>query len=124
MPATDLRWRLRLRYYAAMLSVAVFAAVLGAVAAFTTDRIEMLPHLLGEIATWLVVVNAAGALFILRPVDRWLSGATTALAELERRVRVLPRVSGLWLFALTATAMLGHAAGLSGSWSAFAGEPL
>jgi len=123
VPATDLRWRLRLRYYAAMLSVSPFAAALGAAAALTTGRLEMLPHLLSEIATWLVVVNAVGALFILRPVDRWLSGATTGLAELERRVRVLPRVSGLWLFALTATAMLGHAAGLSGSWSAFAGEP-
>lgn len=72
MLVPDLRWRLRLRYYAAMLSVAVFAAALGAAAALMTDRLEMLPHLLSEIATWLVVVNAAGALLILRPVDRWI----------------------------------------------------
>lgn len=123
VPARESRWRLTLPYYASMLSVAVFAAALGAAAAFTTDRLELLPHLLREIGTWLVAVNAIGAWFILRPVDRWLRGATTAQAELERRVRALPRLSGLWVFLLTATTMLAHAAGLSGSWSTFAGEP-
>lgn len=119
----ETRWRLTLPYYASMLSVAVFAASLGAAAAFTTDRLELLPHLLGEIGTWLVAVNAVGAWFILRPVDRWLRGTKTAQSELERRVRALPRLSGSWVFVLTATTMLAHAAGLSGSWSTFAGEP-
>lgn len=122
MLAPDSRRRLTLHYYAAMLSAAVLAAAFGSAAAYTTDHLESLPHLLTQIAVWLAIVNAAGALVIFRPVDRCLRGATVAQPALERRIRALPKLSGLWLFALTAAAMLGHAAALSGSWSALAGE--
>ena len=122
MLAPDLQSRLRLHYYAGMLSAAVFAAALGSATAYTTDHLESLPHLLTQIAVWLAIVNAAGAFVILRPVDRCLRGATVAQPALERRIHALPRLSGLWLFALTAAAMLGHATALSGSWSALAGE--
>ncbi len=105
-----------------MLSAAVFAAALGSAAAYTTDHLESLLHLLTQIALWLAIVNAAGAFVILRPVDRFLRGATVAQPALERRIHSLPRLSGLWLFFLTAAAMLVYAATLSGSWSALAGE--
>ncbi|TAK48835.1 MAG: adenylate/guanylate cyclase domain-containing protein [Betaproteobacteria bacterium] len=104
-----------------MLSAAVFAAALGSVAAYTTDHLESLPHLLAEIALWLGIVNAAGALVILRPVGRFLRGAAVVQPAFERRMRALPRISGLWLSALTAAALLGHAAALNGSWGDFAG---
>ena len=122
VPVPDTRWHLRLHYYAAMLSAPVLAAALAAAAAYTMDHLESLPHLLTQIAVWLAIVNAAGALVIFGPVDRSLRGATVARPVLERRIRALPRLSGLWLFALAAAAMLGHATALSGSWSALAGE--
>jgi class 3 adenylate cyclase len=105
-----------------MLSVAAFAAALGSAAAYATDQLDSLPHLLTEIAVWLAIVNAVGAIVILLPVDRYLRGATVAQPALEGRIHALPKLSGLWLFALTYAAMLGHAAALSGSWSALAGE--
>jgi len=111
-----------LHYYAGMLSAAVLAAALGSVAAYTTDHLESLPHLLTEIAVWLGIVNAAGALVILRPVGRFLRGAAVVQAVFERRMRALPRMSGLWLSVLTAAALLRHAAVLNGPWGDFAGE--
>jgi len=114
--------RLRSHYYAAMLSVAALAAALGSAAAYATDQLDSLPHLLTQIGVWLVIVNAVGATVILRPVDRCLRGATVAQGMLEGRIHALPRLSGWWLFALTYAAMLGHATALSGSWRALAGE--
>ena len=122
MLVPDSRRRLRLHYYAAMLSAPVLAAALALATAYTMDHLESLPHLLTQIAVWLAIVNAAGARAIFGPVDRYLRGATVAQPALERRIRSLPRLSGLWLFALTAAAMLGHAAAQSGSWSTLAGE--
>jgi len=116
------KFPLKLRYYAAMLTVAPFAAALAWAAAYATRDLESLPHLLTQIALWLAVVNAAGAFVLLRPVDRYLRGATAAQTALEGRIHALPKLSGLWLFALTAIAMLEHAAVLTGSWSTFAEE--
>ena len=103
-PAGDARRRLKLHYYAAMLSAAVVAAVLGSAAAYTGGQFDSLPHLLVQIAVWLVLVNIVGAFTIFRPVDRFLRGETSAGPALERRIRALPRLSGLWFFGLAAAA--------------------
>ena len=121
-PAGDARRRLSLHYYAAMLSAAAVAAALGSAAAYTGGQFDSLPHLLVQIAVWLVLVNIVGAFIIFRPVDRYLRGEASARGALEGRIRALPGLSGLWLFGFAAAAMLGHAATSGGFWDAAAGE--
>ncbi|MEW6688391.1 MAG: adenylate/guanylate cyclase domain-containing protein [Pseudomonadota bacterium] len=116
--------RLKLHYYAAMLSPAAVAAVLGSAAAYAGDGMGSLAHLLVQIALWLVAVNLAGVVLIFRPVDRSLRGEAAAPPALERRLRSLPVLSGLWIFGLTAAAMLGHAGMTGGLWEIGTGEQL
>lgn len=107
-----------------MLSAAVVAASLGTASAFSTGGDAVLPELLGWIAALLVVVNSVGAIWFYRPIRQFLSGREEAGPALERRMRMLPAVSGFWIFGLTAGAMIGDAAGGRGAFGALASESL
>lgn len=116
-PARAMRWR----YFALMLSTAVVAALLGAIAAYASGSMVLLPALFGWMALLLLVVNLAGAAAFYRPIQRHFSGATVAPERFELAVRRLPLRSGLWVFLLAATAILGHASSAHGSWQAMTG---
>ena len=118
MPALSAARRLAWRYYGSMLSAAAVAAALGAASAYATGGAALLPDLLIWIAALLVGVNFGGAIFIYWPVRRYLTGGEAANPALERRVRALPALSGLWVFGLTAAAMVGDAAAAQGSFGA------
>jgi len=115
--ARAMRWR----YFALMLSTAVVAALLGAIAAYASGSMVLLPALLGWMALLLLVVNLAGAAVFYRPIQRHFSGATVAPERFEFGVRRLPLRSGLWVFVLAAIAILGHASSAHGSWQAMTG---
>lgn len=112
---------MRWRYFGLMLSTAAVAAVLGAIAAYASGSMVLLPTLLGWMALLLLVVNFIGAAFFYGPLGRHLAGETVPPERLDIAVRRLPRRSGLWVFTLAAVAMLGHASAAHGSWQAMAG---
>jgi len=112
--------RLEWRYYGAMLSAAAVAAALGAASAYATGSAALLPGLLLWIAVLLAGVNLAGAALLYRPIRSQLASGGPTFALLEHRAQRLPALSGMWVFGLTVTAMIGEAAAAQGSWSALA----
>lgn len=124
MAATTAARRLAWRYYGSMLSAAPVAAALGAASAYATGGVNLLPDLLGWVAALLVVVNLGGTVWIYRPVRRYLRDGAAVHLALERRVRALPALSGIWIFGLTAAAMVGDAAGSQGAFGALAQQSL
>lgn len=112
---------LKFRYYALMLSSAVVAAVLGAIAAYTVGSLALLPKLLGWMVLFLFAVNMAGAAFLYHPVQRQLDVAAGSRDGFESTIRRLPLRSGLWVGCLAGIAMLVHAIAVHGSWQAMTG---
>ena len=108
--------RLERRYYAAMLSAALVAVALGAASAYLAGSAVLLPHMLASIAVLLAGVNLVGAVLIYRPIRRYLMSQDANGEAFERRARGLPALSGLWIFGLTAAAMIGDATAVQGSW--------
>ena len=115
--------RLARHYHALMLSVAVVAAVLGAVSAVTAGNIAFLPGLLGGVGLFLLLANFAGAQLIFRPIGRYLSGDDRGGVDFASQVRRLPALSGLWVCGLTAAWMITHTEAVLGSWSALLHAP-
>jgi len=105
-----------------MLSAAVVATALGTAAAYTSNQLDSVVHLLVQIAVWLIVVNLLGAKLLFLPIDRFLRGDASMRPVPEGRIRALPALSGLWVFGLSASALLGHAAITTGSWDAASAE--
>ena len=114
MPRNHAARRLEWRYYGAMLSAAVVAAALGAASAYLAGSAVLLPHMLAWIAVLLAGVNLAGTVLIYRPIRRHLMGQDANGEAFERRARALPALSGLWVFGLTAAAMIGDVAAAQG----------
>lgn len=117
-PIRALTWR----YYAVMLSAAAVAAGLGIVSAFTAGSASFLPELLAGTAVLLLGLNFLGALFLFAPIRHHLAAAPVLRDRLQARVRELPALSGLWVFALTAAGMAVHAGAVFGSWEMLAGS--
>ena len=112
--------RMAWRYYGAMLSAAAVAALLGAASAYVVGSAALLPDLLVWIGVLLAGVNLAGSVFIYRPIRRQLTGGEADTKPMDRRARMLPVMSGLWIAALTVAAMIGDAVAGHGSWRALA----
>ena len=110
------------RYHAAMLSAAVVTGTLGLVSAAAMDGMGQLPALLALTAALLLGVNLAGTLALYRPVHRYLAQAGADRTAFERRVRMLPAASALWVSVLTAGALTGFAWIGHGSLQALAGD--
>jgi class 3 adenylate cyclase len=118
--ARNLTWH----YYGAMLSASIVTAVVGSASAYATGGQDHLPQLLVWIAALLAGVNLGGAVFLYRPIRHYLAGSEPSRAELERRVRALPVLSGVWVLGLTAVAMVCDAAVARGSWGALTELPI
>ncbi|MDX1375908.1 MAG: adenylate/guanylate cyclase domain-containing protein [Burkholderiales bacterium] len=109
------------RYLALMSSAALVAVMLGAISAYATGSVGLLPELLAWTAAVLLALNLLGAVVLYRPLGRHLKGDAISRARLETCVRRLPIRSGLWVFALAAIAMLGYAGAAHGSWQTMMG---
>lgn len=121
-PRTGAVSRFAWRYHASMLSAALVAGALGLVSAAAMDGMALLPALLGLIAVLLVGVNLLGSLVLYRPVHRYLARVSVDRAKFERRVRILPAASALWVGVLTVVALTGFAYVGHGSFQALAGD--
>ena len=104
--ATQSARRLSRNYYVSMLSAAAVAAGLGATSAVVTGAGTVVLGLLTWAVFFLVVVNAVVIVQLYRPIRRYLARGSISLPRVERRARLLPILSGLWIFALTAATMM------------------
>ena len=114
--ATQSAHRLTRNYYVSMLSAAAVAAGLGATSAVVTGAGTIVLGLLTWTVFFLVVVNAFGIVQLYRPIRRYLARESIALGRVERRARLLPILSGLWIFALTAATMMTDLFVARGFW--------
>ena len=105
-------------YLVCMLSAAAVVALLGSLDAVSGHHAASLPHLLANVAAWMVLAGLGGAWLLFRPVERYLrtNAGPAPAAGLAR----LPLLSGLWMFALAAASLGNHLAVAHGSWRAVA----
>jgi class 3 adenylate cyclase/uncharacterized membrane protein len=104
------------RYFACILSSAVVIALLGAAVSWHVGQWAQLPDLLGRVLVFMVLACLGGGLLLFRPVERYLASSSSGAAPPVARLRRLPLVSALWIFALAAMTLGGHLGAAHGSW--------
>lgn len=102
------------RYLACMLSGAPIVVLLGGAAAYSGHHADEVPRLAAAVLLVTIGAGLPGALLIYRPLARYLASGADQAAAL-RRLRRLPGVSALWVYAQMALA-LGWQAGSSHGW--------
>ncbi len=96
-----------LRFYAALLSVAVLVLLIGMVTALDTGAVLHIKDALPSVFLSLIVLNLAGGYLLFRPIACFMKGLC-GVEKMTRRINKLPLYAAIWIFALNLATLLLH----------------